>query len=89
MFFGDDRRKVATIIKGRRARNGERSLDHAPMQNEEVRHEDGMIDGRHTAMENFMMAHREGSAQKMAEAMSMFMDAHHAMPSQSSEEPQD
>lgn len=79
MFFDDDRKKISTIIKGRRDRMGNRTMEPTEMKSEISKHEDGEMDGRHVAMQDFMAAHNEGSPQKMADALSNFIDIHHGM----------
>jgi hypothetical protein len=72
--FFDDPKKAAMTIMARRKADGSRTA--APMKPEEVKTEDGEIDGRHVAAQEIISAHHEGSAQKLMEAMGHFIDMH-------------
>lgn len=77
-MFIDDHKKAAMTILSKRKKSGERAMEPTPMKAEEVKTEDGQLDGRHIAAQDMIAAHHEGSAQKLAEAMSAFIDMHHA-----------
>lgn len=79
MFFGDDPKKIATIIASKRPPGGGPKLMHnIPMKPEKVMNEGGEVDGRHIAAQEMMGAMHEKSPQKLMEALSNFIDIHHS-----------
>jgi hypothetical protein len=67
------------MISSRRRAPGEgKSIDHVPMQNEVVKTEDGMVDGRHVAAQEIMGAIHSKSPEDLMEALGHFITIHHS-----------
>jgi hypothetical protein len=76
MFFGDDKKKIATQIVGKRDAKGERSMSPTAMKPEEVKTEAGEVDPRHLAAQDVIAALHEQSPLKLMEALGNFIDLH-------------
>jgi hypothetical protein len=78
MYF-DDHKRIATMISSRRNSNGEpKIVENVPMQNEVVKDEGGMIDGKHIAAQEIMGAIHSKSPMQLMEALSHFITIHHS-----------
>lgn len=76
MFFGDDKKKIATMIVGKKDAKGIRTAEPTPMKPEEVKTEAGEVDPRHLAAQDVMAAHHEQSPHRLMEALGNFIDLH-------------
>lgn len=85
MFFGDDHKKIATVMAGRRNSSGDRIASPTEMKPEITKTEDGEIDGRHSAAQDMIAAFHEKSPERLSQAMKNFMDIHNSMPESSDE----
>jgi hypothetical protein len=74
MYF-DEKKNQMSIIKSKRTPKGDK-VSEAPMKNEETKHEDGQVDGRHVAAQDILAAMHEKSPEKLAAALANFHDLH-------------
>ena len=78
MFFGDDHKKIATIMVGKRNSKGDRTAEPTAMKPEITKTEDGQMDGRHAAAQDMMAAMHEKSPEKFSQALKNYMDIHNS-----------
>lgn len=79
MFFGDDPKRVATIIASKRPEGGgPKVMSNTPMKPEKVVDDTGQVDGRHVAAQEMLGAMHEKSPMKLMDALSNFIDIHHS-----------
>ena len=78
MFGHEDKKKIATIMLGKRNAKGERTAEPTEMKPEITKMEDGEMDGRHSAAQDMIAAFHEKSPEKLSQAMKNFIDIHSA-----------
>jgi hypothetical protein len=80
-----DKKKVLSSLIAKRKPDGERSMEPTPMQIQEVKDEDGELDGRHVASQEALHAIHTKDPMKFMEAMKNFIDLHGASESKEPE----
>lgn len=80
LAFWDKKKQMGAMVMKRKRHGDGTAPEMAPMKNEEVKTEDGEVDGKHLAAQDMLMAIHSKSADQLRHAMENFMTIHSSNP---------